>query len=43
VGIDLGLTDLMTYSNGEKRKPITRLTKIESQIAKNKPKTITEA
>ena len=34
VGIDLGLTDLMTCSNGEKRKPITRLTKIEKQIAK---------
>ena len=34
VGIDLGLTDLITCSNGEKRKPITRLTKIEKQIAK---------
>jgi putative transposase len=34
VGIDLGLKDLMTFSNGEKRKPITRLTKIEHQIAK---------
>jgi putative transposase len=33
VGIDLGLKDLMTFSNGEKRKPITRLTKIESKIA----------
>jgi putative transposase len=34
VGIDLGLKDLMTFSNGEKRKPIKRLTKIESKIAK---------
>ncbi|BBL62574.1 RNA-guided endonuclease TnpB family protein [Methanobrevibacter arboriphilus] len=34
VGIDLGLKDLMIFSNGEKRKPITRLTKIEQQIAK---------
>jgi putative transposase len=34
IGIDLGLHDLMTFSNGEKRKPITRLTKIESQIAR---------
>ena len=34
VGIDLGLKDLMTFSNGEKRKPITRLKKIESRIAK---------
>ena len=35
VGIDIGLTDLVTFSNGEKRKPITRLAKIESQIAKH--------
>jgi putative transposase len=35
VGIDLGLKDLMTFSNGEKRKPITHLAKIESQIAKH--------
>jgi putative transposase len=34
VGIDLGLKDLMTFSNGEKRKPITRLQKIEKQIAR---------
>ena len=34
IGIDLGLKDLMTFSNGEKRKPITRLTKIEHQIAR---------
>ncbi|MDR2623584.1 MAG: helix-turn-helix domain-containing protein [Methanobrevibacter sp.] len=34
IGIDLGLRDLMTFSNGEKRKPITRLTKIESQISR---------
>ena len=34
VGIDLGLKDLMIFSNGEKRKPITRLTKIEHQIAR---------
>ena len=34
VGIDLGLKDLIIFSNGEKRKPINRLTKIEHQIAK---------
>jgi putative transposase len=34
IGIDLGLRDLMTFSNGEKRKPIKRLTKIESKIAR---------
>lgn len=34
VGIDLGLKDLMTFSNGETRKPITRLVKIENQIAR---------
>ena len=38
VGIDLGLKDLMIFSNGEKRKPITRLTKIEYQIAKSNKK-----
>jgi putative transposase len=34
IGIDLGLKDLMTFSNGEKRKPIKRLLKLESKIAK---------
>ena len=34
IGIDLGLKNLMTFSNGEKRKPIQRLTKLESKIAK---------
>ena len=34
VGIDLGLIDLMTLSNGEKRKPIPAIAKIESKIAK---------
>lgn len=34
IGIDLGLKDLMIFSNGEKRKSITRLTKIEHQIAR---------
>lgn len=34
IGIDLGLKDLITFSDGEKRKPIQRLTKIESKIAK---------
>ncbi|MDD3984652.1 MAG: transposase [Methanobacterium sp.] len=28
IGIDLGLKDLSTFSNGEKRKPIQRLTRI---------------
>ncbi len=32
VGIDLGLKDLMIFSNGEKRKPISRLNKIEEKI-----------
>ena len=34
IGIDLGLRDLMTFSNGKKRKPIQRLAKIESKIAR---------
>jgi putative transposase len=34
VGIDLGLTNLMTFSNGEKRKPITHLNRIEKLIAR---------
>jgi putative transposase len=34
IGIDLGLKDLTTFSNGEKRKPIKRLLKLESKIAK---------
>jgi putative transposase len=34
IGIDLGLKDLTTFSNGEKRKPIKRLTKLESKITK---------
>jgi putative transposase len=34
IGIDLGLKDLMTFSNGEVRKPIPTITKIESQIAR---------
>ncbi len=34
IGIDLGLKDLMTFNDGERRKPIKRLTKIESKIAK---------
>ena len=40
VGIDLGLKDLMIFSNGEKRKPITRLTKIEHHNSTIKPKSI---
>ncbi|MGZ7068389.1 MAG: RNA-guided endonuclease TnpB family protein [Methanobacterium sp.] len=34
VGIDLGLKDLMTFSDGEKRKPIKRIAKLESKIAR---------
>jgi putative transposase len=34
IGIDLGLKDLMTFSNGEVRKPIPTITKIESKIAR---------
>lgn len=34
IGIDLGLKDLMTFSNCEKRKPIPRLTRLESKIAR---------
>lgn len=33
-GIDLGLKDLMTFSDGKKRKPIQHLAKLESKIAK---------
>ncbi len=34
VGIDLGLSSLMVFSDGEKREPISRLTKIEKRIAR---------
>lgn len=34
VGIDLGLSSLMVFSDGEKREPISRLTKIEKKIAR---------
>ncbi|MGZ7135326.1 MAG: RNA-guided endonuclease TnpB family protein [Methanobacterium sp.] len=34
IGIDLGLKDLMIFSDGEKRKPIKRLANIESKIAR---------